>query len=104
MPDSDQDSIKRLEKAITELRQHNFFRMHDSLWRLTLFSLIRGLASGLGWVIGATILVYLLTVILSQIEFIPVLGEWVSRLIEQIETFDRPNFPGTIRDMKLLEL
>ncbi|HIK76761.1 MAG TPA: hypothetical protein EYF74_02275 [Gammaproteobacteria bacterium] len=89
MMDLDQDSIKRLEKAITDLRQHIFFRMHDSLWRLTLFSLIRGLASGLGWVIGATILVYLLTVILSQIEFIPILGEWASRLIEQIEKFDK---------------
>ena len=89
MTDSDQDSIKRLEKAITELRKHNFFRIHDSLWRLMLLSLIRGLASGLGWVIGATILVYLLTIILSQIEFIPILGEWASRLIEQIEKFDK---------------
>ena len=85
----DQDSIKSLEKAITVLRKHNFFRMHDSLWRLMFFSLIRGLASGLGWVIGATILVYLLTIILSQIEFIPILGEWASRLIKQIENFDK---------------
>ena len=85
----DQDSIKRLEKAITDLRQHNFFRMYDSLWRLVFFSLIRRLASGLGWVIGATILVYLLTVILSQIEFIPILGEWAASLIEQIDKFDK---------------
>ena len=87
--DLDQDSIKRLEKAITNLRKHNFFRMHDSLWSLIYFSLIRGLASGLGWVIGATILVYLLTVILSQIELIPILGEWAASLIEQIEKFDK---------------
>jgi len=87
--DSDQDSIKRLEKAITNLREHNFFRMHDSLWTLIVFSLIRGLASGLGWVIGATILVSLLTIILSQIEFIPIAGEWAARLIEQIEKFDK---------------
>ena len=87
--DLDQDSIKRLEKAITGLKQHNFFRMYDSLWRLISFNLIRGLASGLGWVIGATLLVYLLTIILSQIEFIPILGEWASRLIEQIEKFDK---------------
>ena len=84
-----QDSLESLEKALTELRQHNFFRMHDSLWTLAFFSLIRGLASGLGWVLGATILVYLLTMILSQIEFIPILGEWASRLIEQIEQFER---------------
>ena len=87
--DLDQDSIKRLEKAITDLREHNFFRTYDSLWRLISFSLIRGLASGLGWVIGATILVYLLTVILSQIELIPILGEWAASLIEQIEKFDK---------------
>ena len=87
--DSGQDSIKRLEKAITDLRQHNFFRMYDSLWRLVSFNFIRGLASGLGWVIGATLLVYLLTIILSQIEFIPILGEWASKLIEQIEKFDK---------------
>ena len=87
--DLDQDSIKRLEKAITDLRKHNFFRMYDSLWRLISFNLIRGLASGLGWVIGATFLVYLLTIILSQIEFIPILGEWAASLIEQIEKFDK---------------
>jgi len=44
--DADQASIKRLEKAITDLREHHFFRMHDSLWSLIYFSLIRGLASG----------------------------------------------------------
>jgi len=87
--DVDQASIKRLEQAITDLGEHHFFRMHASLWSLIYFSLIRGLASGLGWVIGATILVYLLTVILSQIEFIPILGEWAASLIEQIEKFDK---------------
>ena len=87
--DLEQDSIKHLEKAITDLRKQNFFRMHDSLWSLIYFSLIRGLASGLGWVIGATILVYLLTIILSQIELIPIVGEWAARLIEQIDKFDK---------------
>ena len=89
MMDLDQNSIKRLEQAITDLGEHHFFRMHASLWSLIYFSLIRGLASGLGWVIGATILVYLLSVILSQIEFIPILGEWAASLIEQIEKFDK---------------
>ena len=43
--DVDKDSFKRLEKAITDLRKHNFFRIYDSLWRLTFVSLIRGLES-----------------------------------------------------------
>ena len=60
-----------------------------SFWKVLSISLFRGLFSGLGWVLGATILVSLLTYTLSQIEFIPILGEWVSQLINEIESFDR---------------
>ena len=83
------DSIKQLDKTIRSLTKHNFFKIHNSFWILILVSLLRGLASGLGWVLGATILVSLLTYTLSQIEFIPILGELVSRLIEEIEAFER---------------
>ena len=83
------EPIKDLDKTISKLTEHNFFRIHSSFSSLLFISLLRGLASGLGWVLGATILVSLLTYTLSQIEFIPILGDWVSRLIEEIETFDR---------------
>lgn len=84
-----EENIKSLEKSLDKLLKHNFFKIYSSFWKLFLISLFRGLASGLGWVLGATILVSLLTYTLSQIEFIPILGDWVSRLIEEIETFDR---------------
>ena len=84
-----EENIKSLEKSLNKLLKHNFFKIYSSFWKLFLISLFRGLASGLGWVLGATILVSLLTYMLSQIEFIPILGDWVSRLIEEIETFDR---------------
>jgi hypothetical protein len=84
-----EENIKGLEKSLNKLLKHNFFKIYNSFWKLFLISLFRGLASGLGWVLGATILVSLLTYTLSQIEFIPILGDWVSRLIEEIETFDR---------------
>ena len=84
-----EENIKSLEKSLDKLLKHNFFKIYSSFWKLFLISLFRGLASGLGWVLGATILVSLLTYMLSQIEFIPILGDWVSRLIEEIETFDR---------------
>ena len=83
------NTANKLEKTITEFRKHYFFRLHSSLWRIILVSLIRGLASGLGWIIGATILVSLLTYVLSQIEFIPILGDWVSQIINEIEKFDK---------------
>jgi len=49
------------------------------------FNLLRGLAFGLGFVLGATMLVYASVQILAQIELIPILGDWAIKLIEQIE-------------------
>ena len=83
------NQIDKLDKSIRELNEHYFFKMHSSFWKVLSISLFRGLLSGLGWVLGATILVSLLTYTLSQIEFIPILGEWVSQLINEIESFDR---------------
>ena len=79
------DSIKQLEQAINDLKEHYLFKMNSSLSKTIFFSLVRGLSFGLGSVIGATILVYLLILFLSQIEFIPIIGEWAARLIELIE-------------------
>lgn len=80
-------SINRLESAVRKLSEHYFFRMNESVWTIIWFSLLRGLAFGLGTVLGATILVYVLVLFLSQIEFIPIIGEWSARIIEQIQTY-----------------
>lgn len=81
--------IENLNNTIEALRKQKFFQMYNSLWKMILVYLLKGLASGLGWVIGATILVSILTYMLSQIEFIPILGDIISRVIEEIEKFDR---------------
>ncbi len=85
----EQEGYKRLEKAIIELNDQNFFFIYNSVWRIIGISLIQGLASGLGWIIGATLLVSILTFFLSQIEFVPIVGEWVSRVIQEIKAFER---------------
>ena len=75
-----------LTNAIRDLLDHKLLRDYSSTWRILWLNFLRGLAFGLGSVIGATILVYLTIQILAQIEFIPILGEWAIQLIEQIET------------------
>ena len=81
--------VKKLSEAIKSLNNNNIFKIYNSTKKILFISFLKGLASGLGWIIGATILVSLLTYILSQIEFIPILGDIVSQLIEEIEAFDR---------------
>ena len=83
------NEIKKLSEAIKSLNNNNIFKIYNSTKKILIISFLKGLASGLGWIIGATILVSLLTYILSQIEFIPILGDIVSQLIEEIEAFDR---------------
>ena len=80
---TEQEGYQRLEKAIIDLKDQNFFFIYNSIWRIIGISLIQGLASGLGWIIGATLLVSIFTFFLSQIEFIPIIGEWVSRIIRK---------------------
>ena len=83
------NDIKKLSEAINSLNNNNIFKIYNSIKKILFISFLKGLASGLGWIIGATILVSLLTYILSQIEFIPILGDIVSQLIKEIEAFDR---------------
>ena len=87
MDNQQRRSINRLESAVRKLSEHYFFRMNESVRTIIWFSLLRGLAFGLGTVLGATILVYVLVLFLSQIEFIPIIGEWSARIIEQIQTY-----------------
>jgi hypothetical protein len=75
-----------LTKALRDVLDHKMMRDHSTVWRVLWLNFLRGLAFGLGSVIGATILVYLTIQVLAQIEFIPILGDWAVQLIEQIET------------------
>jgi len=76
---------RRLNEQMDELLNHPALRMQRSVMSILWLSLLRGLAFGLGSVLGATILVYATVQILAQIEFIPILGDWAIQLIEQIE-------------------
>jgi hypothetical protein len=48
-------------------------------------SFARGMVSGLGSVIGATIVVALLAFILNSVQVVPVIGDWVAQIAEYVE-------------------
>lgn len=82
----DPDQIVRLTRELEKLNAHRFVRIHNSLWRLVGFQFLRGLAFGLGSVVGATILVSLLAWWVSQFEFLPIIGDWAAQIADRIET------------------
>lgn len=77
--------IATLRRELEILNSHRFITIQNTLWRLFLLRFVTGLFTGLGTVIGATVLVSLVVVFLSQIEWVPLIGDWASQIADQIE-------------------
>lgn len=78
--------IIQLTKELRQLNGHRFIRTQNSIWRMMGASLLRGLAFGLGSVLGASLLVSGLVWWLSQFEFLPIIGDWVGQVVDQIKS------------------
>lgn len=77
--------VARLAREVERLNGHSFITLHNRPWRLLGFQFAKGLAFGLGTVIGASILVSAIAVALAQIEFLPIIGEWAAEIARQME-------------------
>lgn len=86
MTDELNKEMQALRLEIARLNNHRFIRVQNSTPRLVAFNFARGLAFGLGTVVGASFLVSVVAYSLSQIDFIPVIGEWASQIADQIQT------------------
>lgn len=88
MTDSDQTKLQAeitaLRTELNRLNRNRFVRLHRTLTGMFFAQFLRGLAFGLGSVVGATILVSVLVYALSQIDFIPVIGEWAKDIADII--------------------
>ncbi|MEM9715399.1 MAG: DUF5665 domain-containing protein [Pseudomonadota bacterium] len=82
----DINQTERLAEAVEKLERSRFIQMHDRIWPLLWVNFLKGMAIGLGTVIGATVVLWMIVSILSQMDFIPILGEWAARLIDILET------------------
>ena len=85
-----QDELKELRAEVARLNSHRFIRMHNSTTRLVWFNFLRGLAFGLGSVIGATVFVSLLVYLLREINFIPIIGDWAAQVLDVISADTTP--------------
>jgi hypothetical protein len=79
------DEIAALRAELARLNGHRFVRVHNSVPRLLLFQLGRGVAFGLGTVLGAGAVVSVLAWSVSQIDWIPVIGDMAVQLMDAIQ-------------------
>ncbi|KNG94852.1 DUF5665 domain-containing protein [Pseudaestuariivita atlantica] len=85
-PEYDPADVRRLANAAESLLQHRYIRLHDKPAKMLAYQFARGLAFGLGTVLGGGLLVSALVLVLSQVEVIPIIGDWATRLIDEIQT------------------
>ncbi len=85
-PPTLEQEVRALRQELTFLRQHKMFTLYQSVPRVLMFRFASGMAAGLGTVIGATVLLSVIIWALSQIEFIPIIGDWAVRIAAEIST------------------
>ena len=76
--------VHELRMELGRIRKHNFFRAHTRWYRMMYFYFLRGVAMGLGTVIGATVLLSVMLWLLAQVEFLPIIGDWAAQIAEQM--------------------
>ena len=73
------DQIAALTDELRQLNRRE--RLINRMGR----QLLIGVAFGLGSVLGATLVLSVLIYLLTNIEIIPIVGEWAARIVEEIE-------------------
>jgi len=86
MDDDLKREISTLREEIRRTNDSNLFRFNDSLLRMTGVQFVRGLAFGLGSVIGATIVVSVVAYILAQVELVPIIGDWAKAISQEMQS------------------
>ncbi len=89
--------VKELSKEVRKIKSLEFFKFFKSPWKFIGFSLLKGIMVGFGTVLGASVIVGLVVYLLAKISFVPVIGEFVEDVIEQIDS------GGTEEDQSFFE-
>jgi hypothetical protein len=84
-PESLEAEVRALRQELTFLREHQMFRVYQSVRKVLLFRLAIGMATGHGTVVGATLLLSVIIWMLSQIAFVPILGDFSAQMAQRIQ-------------------
>ena len=77
--------VKSLTKEVRKLKDLEYLKVFKHPWKFMGFSLLKGMMVGLGSVLGASVLVAVGIYILAQISFVPIVGDFVQEVMNQIE-------------------
>lgn len=79
------ESILTLAKLVKELRSKRYLQMLDNPKKFLFYSFLSGIARGVGFAFGASLIFAFIIWILSQLTIVPLLGDWIVALLEYIQ-------------------
>lgn len=79
------ESITNLTELVKQLRSERYLQMIDNRRRFLFYNFMAGAARGVGWALGATIILGIVIWILSQLINVPFLGDWIGNIIDYIQ-------------------
>jgi hypothetical protein len=85
------EELQYIHEQLDTLNKHKFIRLYNSTPKMLWFQFLRGVAFGLGSVLGATIVVSFVISLLSQVEFIPIIGDWANQIIIEVQAGHKPD-------------
>jgi len=99
----DLEHIASILKAIESIGLEEFMEYIKSPWKLVLPNLVAGIARGFGAIIGATIVVAVITWSIAQLAVIPLIGSYFGDAQKSImEYAETTNYNTEFREMSSL--
>lgn len=78
-------SVRSIEQQLQKISLHPLIVKPPTTARELLLQFAKGAAFGLGSIAGAGIILSLVIYLLSQIQFVPILGEFIKDILTQIQ-------------------
>lgn len=76
--------IRLLSKEIQRMKDMEVIQIFKNKWKFLGYSFLKGIMVGFGSVLGATVFLSIFIYILTEISAIPILGDFVKDIIQQI--------------------
>jgi len=77
--------VRRLRELLEQLRLQQYIQVLLNKRRIMFISFLSGLFSGLGAVLGGTLLLALLLYILGRLSIVPYIGHFISEIIKVVK-------------------
>lgn len=76
--------VRKLRLLLENLRLDQYIGTLLNRRRLMWINFLTGIMSGLGGAIGATLVLALLVYVLGKLEWIPIIGRWVTEILKVV--------------------